>query len=205
MAKPTGIDVPGEMAGRVPTPDWRRSYFESEVDQQWTPGNSINLSIGQGDLEATPLQLAVTYAAIANGGSIVRPHIGKKIVDAQGKMVRDLEAAKPRKVDISQSTLDVVRRGLYEAANSVTGTSAAVFAGYPVRVAGKTGTAEVFGSDDYAWYASYAPANDPKYAVVVMIEQGGHGGSVAAPATRLIYDALFKMKSEKVTGAARSD
>ena len=205
MGKPTGIDVPGEVAGRVPTPAWRRSYFESEVDQIWTPGNSVNLSIGQGDLEATPLQLAVAYAAIANGGSIVQPHIGKKIVDAQGKMVRDLEAAKPRKTDISQSTLDVVRRGLYEAANSSTGTSAAVFAGYPVQVAGKTGTAEVFGSDDYAWYASYAPANDPRYVVVVMVEQGGHGGTVAAPATRLIYDALFKLKSDKVTGAVRSD
>jgi penicillin-binding protein 2 len=205
MNKPTGIDIPGEVAGRVPTPAWRRSYFQSEVDQQWTPGNSINLSIGQGDLEATPLQLAVTYAAIANGGSIVQPHIGKKIIDAQGQMVRDLQAAKPRKVDVSQSTLDVVRRGLYEAANSSTGTSSAVFAGYPVQVAGKTGTAEVFGSDDYAWYASYAPANDPKYAVVVMVEQGGHGGTVAAPATRLIYDALFKLKSQKVTGAVRSD
>jgi penicillin-binding protein 2 len=205
MGKPTGIDVPGEEAGRVPTPTWRRSYFESEVDKIWTPGNSVNLAIGQGDLEATPLQLAVTYAAIANGGYIVQPHVGKKIVDPQGKMVRDLQAAKPRKVDISQSTLDVVRRGLYEAANSATGTSSAVFAGYPVQVAGKTGTAEVFGSDDYAWYASYAPANDPKYAVVVMVEQGGHGGSVAAPATRLIYDSLFKVKSEKTTGAVRSD
>jgi len=205
MGKPTGIDVPGEVAGRVPTPAWRRSYFESEVDKIWTPGNSINLAIGQGDLEATPLQLAVTYAAIANGGYVVQPHIGKKIVDQRGKMVRDLQAAKPRKVDISQSTLDVVRRGLYEAANSATGTSSAVFAGYPVQVAGKTGTAEVFGSGDYAWYASYAPANDPKYVVVVMVEQGGHGGTVAAPATRLIYDALFKLKSDKVTGAVRSD
>jgi len=205
MGRPTGIDVPGEVAGRVPTPAWRRSYFESEVDQQWTPGNSINLSIGQGDLEVTPLQLAVTYAAIANGGYIVQPHVGKKIVDPQGKMVRDLQTAKPRKVDISQSTLDVVRRGLYEAANSVTGTSSAVFAGYPVQVAGKTGTAEVFGADDYAWYASYAPADDPRYAVVVMVEQGGHGGTVAAPATRLIYDALFNVRSEKVTGAVRSD
>jgi len=205
MGKPTGIDVPGEVAGRVPTPAWRRSYFETEVDKLWTPGNSINLAIGQGDLEATPLQLAVTYAAIANGGFIVQPHLGMKVVDAQGKMVRDLQAAKPRKVDIAPSTLDVVRRGLFEAANSATGTSSAVFAGYPVQVAGKTGTAEVFGSDDYAWYASYAPANDPQYAVVVMVEQGGHGGTVAAPATRLIYDSLFKVKSAKVTGAVRSD
>jgi penicillin-binding protein 2 len=205
MGKPTGIDVPGEVAGRVPTPAWRRKYFKSEVDQQWTPGNSLNLAIGQGDLEATPLQLAVTYAAVANGGSIVQPHIGKKIVDPQGKMVRDLQTAKPRRLDISQSTLDVVRSGLYDAANAPTGTSAAVFAGYPIKVAGKTGTAQVFGADDYAWYASYAPANDPKYVVVVMVEQGGHGGSVAAPATRLIYDSLFSIKGGKVTGALRSD
>jgi penicillin-binding protein 2 len=87
----------------------------------------------------------------------------------------------------------------------VTGTSSAVFAGYPVQVAGKTGTAEVFGSGDYAWYASYAPANDPKYAVVVMIEQGGHGGAVGAPAARLIYDQLFHLKGNKSTGAVRSD
>ncbi len=91
MGKPTGIDIPGEVAGRVPTPAWRKSYFKSEVDQQWTPGNSINLAIGQGDFEATPLQLAVTYAAIANGGTIVQPHLGLKVVDPQGQLVRSLE------------------------------------------------------------------------------------------------------------------
>ena len=85
-----------------------------------------------------------------------------------------------------------------------------MFAGYPVTVAGKTGTAEVYDSDvmhnvDYAWYASYAPANDPKYVVVVMIEKGGHGGATAAPAARLIYDQLFALKSDKTSGAVRSD
>ena len=82
MGRPTGIDIEGEAAGRVPTPEWRQKYFRSEVDKLWTPGNSINLSIGQGDLEATPLQLAVTYAAIANGGRVVTPHLGLRIVDA---------------------------------------------------------------------------------------------------------------------------
>ncbi|MFA4964548.1 MAG: penicillin-binding protein 2 [Thermoleophilia bacterium] len=205
MGRPTGVDIPGEVAGRVPTPAWRREYFETEVDKLWTPGNSVNLAIGQGDLEATPLQLAVTYAAIANGGSIVRPHLGLKIVDGRGKVVRDLDPGKAKKLDISASTLDVVRRGLRAAASAPAGTSSAVFAGYKIPVAGKTGTAEVFGSGDYAWYASYAPADDPKYVVVVMVEQGGHGGSVAAPATRLIYDALFGIKSGRVTGAVRSD
>jgi len=152
----------------------------------------------------------VSYAAIANGGSIVTPHLGLKVVDPQGKMVRDLQAAKPRKVDISQSTLDTVRTGLYDAANSAVGTSASVFSGYPVTVAGKTGTAEVYDASvghlvNYAWYASYAPANDPKYVVVVMIEKGGHGGAVGAPAARLIYDQLFHLRGNKSTGAVRSD
>lgn len=208
MGKTTGIDIPGEVAGRVPTPEWRKSYFKSEIDKIWTPGHSINLAIGQGDMEATPLQLAVTYAAIANGGTIVKPHLGLKIVDAQGKLVRDLDPGKGDQIDISQGTLDVVQHSLREAASAPTGTSAAVFAGYPVAVAGKTGTAEVWDSGryvNYAWYASYAPFDDPRYVTVVMVEKGGHGGTVAAPAARLIYDALFKVKGGKVTGSTRSD
>jgi len=210
MEKYTGIDIPGEVKGRVPTPAWRRQYFETEVDKLWTPGNSVNLAIGQGDLEATPLQLAVTYAAIANGGKVVTPHLGLKIIDSAGQTIRDLEPATSKKIDMAPSTLDFVRRGLYAAANSPTGTSSAVFAQYAEPVAGKTGTAEVYdatrgGYVDYAWYASYAPADDPKYAVVVMIEKGGHGGTVAAPATRTIYDALFGIDSGKFTGPVRSD
>jgi len=212
MNKPTGIDIPGEVSGRVPTPAWKRSwpYFTTAIDKIWKPGDSIQLAVGQGYMEATPLQLATSYAAIANGGTIVTPHLGLKVEDAQGKTVRDLEPAQPRKVDISQGTLDAVRQGLVDAANSPSGTSAGVFAGYPVTVAGKTGTAEVYDSSvmhnvNYAWYASYAPANDPKYVVVVMIEKGGHGGAVAAPAARLIYDQLFHVKSGQSSGAVRSD
>ncbi len=102
----------------------------------------------------------------------------------------------------------MVKQGLYEAANSPTGTSAPIFAGYKIPVAGKTGTAEVFDNGrivNYAWYASYAPANDPKYVVVVMIEKGGHGATTAAPAARIIYDALFHLDSGKFTGPVRGD
>jgi penicillin-binding protein 2 len=203
MGKPTGIDIPGEVAGRVPTPGWKQQWFKSRVDKIWTPGDSVNLAIGQGNMEATPLQLATTYAAIANGGTIVTPHLGLKIVDPQGQLVRNLEPARSRKVDIAQSTLDAVRTGLRDAATS--GTSASTFAGYPIPVAGKTGTAQVSGKDDYAWYASYAPANDPKYVVVVMIEQGGHGGTVSAPVARMIYDQLFHHKSSSLSSTGLSD
>ncbi len=201
----TGIDIPGEVAGRVPTPKWRQAHFKTEIDKLWKPGNSINLAIGQGDLESNPLQMAVAYAAIGNGGYVVTPHLGVKVVAADGSLVRRLDAPQPRKLDVSLANLQVVQQGLREAASSNIGTSAAVFAGYPIAVAGKTGTAQVFGKDDYAWYCSYAPADNPKYVVVVMIEQGGHGGSTAAPAARLIYDALFDKHTGKVTGAIRSD
>ena len=110
--------------------------------------------------------------------------------------------------DISGQPLYFVRQGLYDAANASSGTSSGVFAGYDVPVAGKTGTAEVWDNGrfvNYAWYASYAPANDPKYAVVVMIEKGGHGATAAAPATRVIYDALFNIDSGEFTGTVRGD
>ena len=203
LGKETGIDVPGEVAGRVPTPDWRRQYFEDEIDKIWKPGNSILLSIGQGDLEVTPLQMAVAYAAIANGGTVVQPHLGQKILSPEGKVVRKLGTGKVKKLAISAGTLDAVRKGLRSAAT--VGTSAAVFGSYPVAVAGKTGTAEVYGKGDYAWYASYAPADDPRYVVVVLIEQGGHGGTAAAPAARMIYDALFHLSGDRVAGATSTD
>jgi penicillin-binding protein 2 len=212
MGKPTGIDIPGELPGRVPTPEWKKTwpYYKTEIDQLWKPSDSIYLAVGQGNLEATPLQLAVSYAAIANHGKIVTPHIGLKITDAGGRTVRDLQPTATRKVDIAQTTLDMVKQGLYDAANSPAGTSFPVFggAGYKVQVAGKTGTAEVFDGTrivNYAWYASYAPADDPKYVVVVMIEKGGHGATAAAPAARIIYDALFHLDSGQFTGTVQGD
>ena len=203
LGKETGLDIPGEVSGRVPTPEWRQQYFESEIDKIWKPGNSILLSIGQGDLEVTPLQMAVAYAAIANGGTVVQPHLGQKILSPEGKVVRKLGTGKVKKLAISAGTLDAVRKGLRSAAT--VGTSAAVFNSYPVAVAGKTGTAEVYGKGDYAWYASYAPADDPRYVVVVLIEQGGHGGTAAAPAARMIYDALFHLSGGRVAGATSTD
>jgi penicillin-binding protein 2 len=205
LGKLTGLDVPGELGGRVPTPAWRRTYFTNPVDKLWGPGQSINLSIGQGDLLATPLQMAVALATVANGGYVVQPHLGLKIVDPQGKLVRMIEPGAPKKLDVASSYLATIRNALYLAATSPTGTSYPVFGSYPIPVAGKTGTAQVFGKDDYAWYISYAPANDPKYVVAVMIEQGGHGGTAAAPAARMIYDALFDKRLSHVTGTTHSD
>jgi penicillin-binding protein 2 len=201
----TGLDVPGEVPGLVPTPEWRRKTFTNPIDRSWLPGNSVNLAIGQGDLKATPLQLAVAYAAVANGGSIVQPHLGLKVLSPQGELIERLPDARPKKLDVSLATLETVRRGIRLASNGPLGTSTSVFAGFPVAVAGKTGTAEMLGKGDYSWYASWAPADDPRYVVVVMIEQGGHGGTAAAPATRLIYNTLFNVRGGQVHAATRSD
>ena len=205
LGHPTGLDIPGEYAGVVPTPDWLKRTFTNPVDKIWKPGNSINLAIGQGYLLATPLQMAVAYAAIANDGAIVQPHLGAKIVAADGKLVYKLTPAKPRQLDISTANLEVIRRGLRLAASAPIGTSAPVFAGYPVAVAGKTGTAQVAGKSDYSWYVSYAPADHPQYVVAVMIEQGGHGGTAAAPAARRIYDALFHVRGDKTVQTGHAD
>jgi penicillin-binding protein 2 len=211
MGKPTGIDIPGEVAGRIPTQAWKRQYFSTAIGKIWEPGDSIQLAVGQGYMTATPLQLATAYAAIANGGTIVQPHLGLKIVDQQGQLVSDLAAnTSTHKVEVTVGTLDAVRTGLRDAASMPLGTSAPVFGGYPIPVAGKTGTAEVYDASvqknvNYAWYASFAPFNDPKYVVVVMIEKGGHGGTAAAPAARLIYDQLFGVKGGVVTGNSHSD
>ncbi len=206
---PTGIDIPGEAAGVVPTPAWLRQTYTKKtdpsgwrIDSLWKPGNSINLAIGQGDLLATPLQVAVCYAAIANGGYLVTPHLGLQVDSPQGTT---LQYRPPRRLGISPSYLAFLRTALREAASTPAGTSDAVFGSYPVAVAGKTGTAQVAGKGDYSWYASFAPANDPKYVVVVLIEQGGEGAAAAAPAARVIYNALYDVKGTVVDGVGRGD
>jgi penicillin-binding protein 2 len=207
----TGIDVPGEVAGIVPTPAWRRATYTKktdpnwQVDSLWKPGNSINLAIGQGDLLATPLQVAVNYAAIANGGYAVTPHLGLRIDSPQGTALQNLRFPAPRSLDIASGNLAFLRFALREAASTPAGTSYGVFGSYPVAVAGKTGTAQVAGKGNYSWYASFAPVSDPKYVVVVMIEQGGEGAAAAAPAARLIYNALFNVKGTVVGGVGHGD
>jgi penicillin-binding protein 2 len=207
----TGIDVPGEAAGVVPTPAWRRATYTKktdanwQIDSLWKPGNSINLAIGQGDLLATPLQVAVNYAAIANGGYLVTPHLGLRVDTPQGTLLRALPFTAPRNLGIASGYLSFVRNALREAASTPAGTSYGTFGNYPLAVAGKTGTAQVAGKGNYSWYASFAPVNDPKYVVVVMIEQGGEGADAAAPAARLIYNTLFNVKGGGVGGVAHGD
>jgi penicillin-binding protein 2 len=192
----TGLDLPAESPGVVPSPAWLKRT-QTGWGKTWYEGTSVNLSIGQGYLQITPLQLAVAYAAIANGGTVVRPHLAQAIVDAAGRPVKYLQPKPVRKLKLVG--LQAIRDGLYSAAHSPGGTSTSVFGNFPIPVSGKTGTAEAPPGSDHSWYASWAPSSHPKYVVVVLIEHGGFGAQSAAPAAREIYSALFGVKTPAPT------
>ena len=137
----------------------------------------------------TTLQLAVAYSALINGGTVVRPHVAQAVI--RDGVRHKLRFTPVRKLHLSPSTW-AIRQGLYEAANSPSGTSSSVFAGFTPTVAGKTGTAQAPPHDDHSWYASWAPSDHPKLVVVVMIEHGGFGATAAAPAAKQIYEAYFR-------------
>ncbi|HEY2935689.1 MAG TPA: penicillin-binding transpeptidase domain-containing protein, partial [Gaiellaceae bacterium] len=171
---------------------WLQRTFHEPWQRIWYEGYSVNLSIGQGSLAVTPLQLAVAYSTLANGGTVVRPHIGKAVLGASDVPVRTLRFAPARRLKLMG--LAAIRDGLYRAAHSAGGTSASIFGTFPVPVAGKTGTAQAPGGSDHSWYASWAPAANPRVVVVVLIEHGGFGAQAAAPAAREIYSAYFHVR-----------
>jgi penicillin-binding protein 2 len=167
----------------------------------WRAGDAANFSIGQGDILVTPLQLANAYAALANGGTLYSPRIAKAIVKPDGGVVRELSPTELGKVPVDKRILTYMRKALAEVPRE--GTAAGAFSGFPfdkVPVAGKTGTAEVYGKQDTSWFASFAPADKPRFAVVVMVAQGGQGSKVAAPAVREIYEGIYGL-----TGGARPE
>lgn len=185
------IDLTGAFGGYLPMPG---RYFERLAGTPYTEGQAINLAIGQGALQVSPLQLAVAYSALVNGGTVVRPHVGEAVI--RNGVRRVLPFRPVRKVKLSPYTW-AIKQGVYEAANNPSGTSFAVFNGFPIKVAGKTGTAEAptrTNTDDHSWYASWAPSSRPRLVVVAMIEHGGFGAQAAAPTVKKIYQAYFNLK-----------
>ena len=177
------IDLTGATTGYLPGPG---RTFERRFGFPWTEGQTINLAIGQGALQVSPLQLAVAYSTLVNGGKVVRPHVGEAVIR---NGVRSVLPFKPvRRVHLSPYT-SAIRQGLYAAAHGSAGTSTSVFGTFPIPVAGKTGTAEP--DPVSSWYASWAPFDHPKLVVVVNIEHGGYGAQAAAPAAKRIYQAYF--------------
>jgi penicillin-binding protein 2 len=228
VGRETGIDLPDELPGRIPTPRWRnRGYAQFSrcvkrrdpspteialgkcgfMDRPWSVGDNINLSVGQGDIAANPLQMAVAYAAVANGGRVLRPRLGMRIEDASGRALQQLEAPTARRVKISEANRQAILEGLYGAANEAGGTSTAVFEGFPIEIAGKTGTAEKgAGRADQSWYVALAPYPNPQYVAVATDEAGGFGADTAAPMVRRILAELFNVnETQLVEGGGVSD
>ena len=179
-------DLTGATSGYLPGPG---RIFERRFGFPWTEGQTINLAIGQGALQVSPLQLAVAYSALVNGGKVVRPHVGEAVIRNGVKTKLPFDPV--RRVKLSPYTW-AIRQGLYEAANSPGGTSQPVFAGFPIKIAGKTGTAEP--DPVSSWYASWAPYNSPRLVVVANVEHGGFGAEAAAPIAKKIYEAYFHPK-----------
>ena len=169
-------------------------------------GDAVNFSIGQGDTVITPVKLAQMYAAIANGGTIWKPTIAKAIVKTDGTVVKEIEKEKLGSLPADKKTIRFLQSALREVVVSGTGTG--VFSGFPIQISGKTGTAQVFGRNpngsekaDTSWFASYGPTEKPRFAVVMMVSQGGFGASTSGVGVRKIYETLFGVKGSKVESA----
>ncbi|MGH2881163.1 MAG: penicillin-binding transpeptidase domain-containing protein, partial [Solirubrobacteraceae bacterium] len=175
------------------------------TDRSWAAGDNENLAVGHGDVQVTPLQLAVAYSAIANNGTIVTPHLGLDVQDANGFVQRSFNPPPKRQLNINPLYLETIRAGLRAAASQPGGTSADVFANFPEQVYGKTGTAQYNGQQDYAWYACFVPATatSKPIVVVVTVEQGGFGAVGAAPVARQILSQwFFGSKGAYVAGSS---
>jgi penicillin-binding protein 2 len=185
-----GVDLPIEPAGTLPGFDYALQHKDI-YRYGWLPGNSILTAIGQDSLTVTPLQLATAYGAIANGGKLCRPHLADHIETPAGKTVKTI-APKCHSIPYTPAQLQFIR-GALSGVTKTGGTAATAFAGFPIDVAGKTGTAQRPPYQDTAWFAGMAPAGNPKYVVVAMVEQGGFGGITAAPIVRHIMEGLFHL------------
>src|SRR3954466_8301777 len=194
LGERTGIDLPAEVDGLIPDPAWRnRLYHEHLTDRPWSVGDNINLAVGQGDLEADPLQMAVAYAALGNGGKVLRPHLGDDIESATGRVIEEVRPAPRRQIHISPTTRNTIMSGLTRAAMEPGGTSYPIFGHFPFAVAGKTGTAQRPNQADQSWYIVLAPAKNPQIVVAVTLERGGFGADTAAPVAARILEHYFKL------------
>ena len=200
----TGIDISGEKPGLLPTPAWKKQAFKRPQDQIWFPGETVNFGVGQGYLLVTPLQLAHMAAGLASRGKSFQPRVVMGVRDGAGNIVRTAPVPSVGAAGISAAAWDIVLRGMIGA--TTYGTAAAISKDARYQIAGKTGTAQVYTvaqnahynaktvSDrlrDHAWFIAFAPAEAPRIAVCVLVENGGFGAAVAAPIARRVMDAYL--------------
>jgi penicillin-binding protein 2 len=221
----TGVDLPSENYGTVPTREWLYYYWKDnahtgedwckygnanggyiqqiEYDDcyygnDWTGGQSVIAAIGQGYVNVTPLQLARGYAALANGGTLYAPRVGEALLSPDGKVVQKITPPVVGHLPVAGSTLAYIRNALAGVVTS--GTAAGTFAGFPLNqvcVAGKTGTAQAYGAKSTSVFASFAPCNNPKFVVVMMIPDSGYGADVSGPAVKQIWDDIYGLQGQK--------
>ena len=200
----TGIDLPYEADGRVPDRKWCSEIYEATKKTKfptcadgWLPGFTVNMAIGQGDLITNPLQMAVAYGSIANGGYVLQPHLAEEVAYSVEKektkeVVKDIEPVLKAELGLDSTELGAIQQGLGEVVSHGEGTAREAFSGMAFPVAGKTGTAQIgdTGQND-SWFISYGPTTDPEYVVAVYAEKAGHGGETAAPIARQIFEGLL--------------
>lgn len=201
---PTGIDLIGEIGAFVPTGQWKRQLYA----ESWTTGDSYNMAIGQGYMLATPLQVLVSTATVANGGTVYQPQVVYQLTDTVGRVQRDFTPHVVRQLAAPEGAIDLVRQGMWAAVNADFGT-ATTSRIEGITVAGKTGTAEFCDKEHYnpekedcldeedlrpshAWYVAFAPYENPEIAVVTFVYNGGEGSATAIPVTKTILEAYFR-------------
>jgi len=184
----TGIEIE-ESPGLVPDPNWKIKT----KGEGWAPGDTVNLSIGQGELQVTPLQVAVMMAAVGNGGTLYRPQVVEMIASDPQNPQWVFEPTEAGKLPVSDDNLAVIRDSLHKVTASSAGTAYSAFQGFGLTAAGKTGTAESGQEKPHAWFAGYVPAKDPEIAIAVIVEHVGEGGTYAAPLFRQVAEAYFQI------------
>jgi len=201
LGQPTGVDLPSERVGVVPSTEWKQRVRK----EQWYPGETISASIGQGYITVTPLQMAVAIGAVSNGGMLYRPRLVRAVRERATGRLQEYPSVERGPVPLHESTLHLLQDALREVVLHGTGGRAR---SQLVSIAGKTGTAQTVGARasqastdeegipkqlrDHAWFVAYAPAEDPKIAVAVLVENTGHGGTYAAPIAKALIEEYWK-------------
>lgn len=208
IGRPAGLDLPEESEGLLPTKEWREQLVEEGLaaeDRPWSAGDNIQLATGQGDLQTDPLQMAIAYAALGNGGKIVTPHVGMEVEDAAGRVLREFEPRIQRRFHIDAGYRTAILEGLHLAAQEGDGTAAGVFGGFPIPIAGKTGTAERPGHADQSWFAALSPYPNPRIVTIATVEEGGFGAESAAPVVLDILEAIYDKRASEVSSAGGAE
>jgi len=206
IGRPSGLDLPEESEGLLPSKAWRNQLYSEELtDRPWSAGDNIQLATGQGDLQTNPLQMAIAYAALGNGGKIVTPHVGMEVEDAAGRVLKEFEPKIQRRFKINAGYRNAILEGLHAAAQEGDGTAAGVFGGFPIPIAGKTGTAERPGHGDQSWFAALSPYPNPRIVTIATVEGGGFGAESAAPAVLDILEAIYDKQASAVSSAGGAE